>query len=303
MSIISEKNHLGIPMSDLATIDLNIPASELEAMMKEILSNKVHGFSFSAYVEGQSPSAKSQLSAEQIRERLEIIKPYTNWIRSFSCTRGNELSPRIAKELGLKTMVGAWISDDLEMNEKELAGLIEVAKNGDADIVAIGNEVLLREELSVEDLIGYIDKVKAELPGVEVGYVDAYYIFDENPSLVDACDVILANCYPFWECCKVEYAVDYMKQMYAKVVNCAKGKKVIISETGWPNEGSDNNGALPSYENAMKYFINTFTWAKQEDIDIMYFSSFDEEWKVHHEGDCGAYWGLWDKDGNYKFKK
>lgn len=301
MSIINEKNHLGIQMEELTTIDLNLDTKDLEKIMKNILSEKVHGFSFSAYEEGQSPLDESQLNEEQLRNRIKIIEPYTEWIRTFSCTSGNELSPKIAKSMGLKTMVGAWICDDLEKNEEELESLIEIAKNGHADIVAVGNEVLLREEMSVEGLIDYIKRIKEEVPGVEVGYVDAYYIFDENPALVDACDVILANCYPFWECCQLEYAVDYMKQMYEKAVRAGRGKKVIISETGWPNEGSENRGAKPSYENAMKYFINTYQWAKNESVDVMYFSSFDEDWKVHHEGDCGAYWGLWDKKGNYKF--
>ena len=41
--------------------------------------------------------------------------------------------------------------------------------------------------------------------------------------------------------------------------------------------------------------------AKEEGIEIFYFSSFDEDWKVGAEGDVGAYWGLWDKDGKLKY--
>jgi exo-beta-1,3-glucanase (GH17 family) len=90
--------------------------------------------------------------------------------------------------------------------------------------------------------------------------------------------------------------------MYQIAKNAARGKKVIISETGWPNRGSAEKGAVPSYENAIKYFINAYNWAEQEDIEIFYFSSFDETWKIDAEGDVGAYWGLWDKDGNFKYK-
>ena len=46
---------------------------------------------------------------------MKIIKPYTKWIRSFSCTDGNEAIPRIAKEYGIKTLVGAWLGDDDEI--------------------------------------------------------------------------------------------------------------------------------------------------------------------------------------------
>ena len=92
-----------------------------------------------------------------------------------------------------------------------------------------------------------------------------------------------------------------MKEMYNQAVRAANGKKVIISETGWPTMGCNFEGSYPSFENAMKYFINTQQWSKDDDIEIFYFSSFDEDWKVEDEGDVGAYWGLWDKNGNLKY--
>ena len=93
-----------------------------------------------------------------------------------------------------------------------------------------------------------------------------------------------------------------MKEMYRHAVSAAQGKKVIISETGWPNQGTLTRGnAVPSFENAIRYFINAYQWAEDEGIDIFYFSAFDETWKIADEGDVGAYWGLWDKDGRMKF--
>ena len=89
--------------------------------------------------------------------------------------------------------------------------------------------------------------------------------------------------------------------MYYLAVNAAQGKKVIISETGWPNIGTPEEGAVPSYENAIKYLVDTYRWAEADGIEIFYFSSFDEAWKVGAEGDVGAYWGLWDKDGQPKY--
>ena len=272
---------------------------DLRALVRQILEGKIHGLSFSPYVEGQGPGI--QLGEAQIRERLDIIKPYVHWIRSFSCTDGNELIPRIAAENGLKSMVGVWLDDDKEHNEIEFANAIEVAKAGHADILAVGNEVLLRGDLSEDELIDYINRAKQAVPGVDVGYVDAYFEFAVHPRVTEACDVILANCYPFWEKCPAEHALLYMKEMYRLAVQAANGKKVIISETGWPNLGTPEGGAVPSVENAIKYFINTYQWAEEEGIEIFYFSSFDETWKVDAEGDVGAYWGLWDKDGNLKY--
>ncbi|MEQ9310168.1 MAG: glycosyl hydrolase family 17 protein [Balneolaceae bacterium] len=272
---------------------------ELHNIFKEVLENGMHGIGFSPYEEGQEPG--DQISEAQIRRRMEIIKPYTKWVRSFSCTDGNELIPKIAHEYGIKTLVGAWLGTDEEKNEIEIKALIKLAKEGFVDIAAVGNEVMYREDLSEEELIGFIERVKAEIPDVPVGYVDAYYEFENRPLIVDACDVILTNCYPYWEGCHIDYSFVYMKDMFHRAVRAGKGKRVIISEAGWPNKGETFHGAEPSIENAMKYFINAQLWSDNEDIEMFYFSSFDESWKTGAEGDVGAYWGIWDKDENLKY--
>ena len=284
----------------LAGIDISsLSVDDLRALVRKILEAKIHGISFSPYVEGQGPG--TQVSEAQIRERLAFIQPTVKWVRSFSCKEGNEQIPAIAAENGLKNMVGVWLDDDLEQNEIEIANAIEIAKAGHADILAVGNEVLLRGDISEDELLDYIHRVKAAAPNTEVGYVDAYFEFVDHPRVTEACDVLLANCYPFWEGCPADHALLYMKEMYRRVVNVANGKKVIISETGWPNVGTPTKGSVPSFENAIKYFIDTYQWAEQDGIEIFYFSSFDETWKVDAEGDVGAYWGLWDKDGNPKY--
>lgn len=277
----------------------DLSKEELIELFNSALDHGTHGLCFSPYVEGQNPG--DQLSEEQIRRRLEIIQPYTKWVRSFSCTEGNELIPKIARELGMKTLVGAWLSDDPEINRLEIDGLIEAANEGYVDIAAVGNEVMYREELTEEELLAFLREVREAIPtDIPVGYVDAYYEFTDRPAITEACDVILSNCYPFWEGCHQDYSLMYMKSMYQQAMSAANGKKVIITETGWPSEGTALEGAQPSFENFLKYFINTQKWSAEEDIDIFYFSSFDEAWKVGDEGDVGAYWGIWDKDERLK---
>ena len=299
---LNSNSHLGSPLSSLSRIDDQLTAEELYPRMQAILSRKIHGLSLSVYLDGQDPVRKSQISDEQIKTRLEIIKPYTQWIRVFSCTSGHENIPRIAREMGFKTLVGAWLDNDRDANEIEIENLCRLASEGYADIAAVGNEVLLREDLSEAELISYIKRVKDCLPGIPVGYVDAYYLFREHPNVAAVCDLIMANCYPFWEFCNLEQSVDYMKQMYKIAQEAGHGKPVIISETGWPSQGSSQGDAVPSLENSARYFVHTYEWANAENINIFYFSSFDESWKVGPEGDCGAYWGLWDKDGHYKYE-
>jgi exo-beta-1,3-glucanase (GH17 family) len=272
---------------------------ELVVLFHEVMKHKMHGLCFSPYLDGQEPG--SQLSEEQIRRRIVIIKQHTKWVRSFSCTDGNEMIPRIAKEYGLKTLVGAWLGTDNSINKKEIENLIQLAKDGYVDVAAVGNEVMYRGDLTEEELLEYIHHVKKEIPEVPVGYVDAYYQFEDRPKITEACDVILANCYPFWEGCSIDYSLLYMKDMYRRALKAANGKKVIITETGWPNIGGKFHGAQPSFNNALVYFIDTQKWSREEDIDIFYFSSFDEAWKVSNEGAVGAYWGLWNMQEELKY--
>ena len=302
MSGIQKKNNLvaNNKYTGHAGVDFSKTSeAELKRLWITSLQNGMHGLCFSMYEDGQQPG--DIITIEQVQRRIKIIKPHTKWVRSFSCVEGNEHIPRVAKKNGLKTLVGAWLSDDLEMNEAEIEGLIALANEGCVDIAAVGNEVLYRKDLSIDQLLGYIRRIKAALPDIEVGYVDAYYEFTQHPELTEACDVILANCYPYWEGCHVDGALNHMQQMFGQATDAANGKKVIITETGWPSQGSTEKGAVSTAENAMKYFINTQDWSAKQNIDIFYFSSFDESWKVGAEGDVGAYWGLWDKNEALKF--
>jgi glucan 1,3-beta-glucosidase len=160
---------------------------------------------------------------------------------------------------------------------------------------------MYRKDLTEDELLAFMYQVKEAIPNIPMGYVDAYYEFSHRPRITKACDVVLANCYPYWEGCSLEYSLVYMRDMYNQAKSAANGKKVIITETGWPSLGEGLQGAMPSHENALKYFINAQVWSNDDDIEMFYFSSFDESWKVGAEGDVGAYWGLWDKDEKLKF--
>lgn len=281
-------------------IDLNNKTPEqVDELFRNVLEDGMHGLCFSAYEEGQKPG--TILTEVQIRRRMAIIAPHTQWVRSFSCIEGNELIPMIAREFGLKTLVGAWLGDDKSLIEDEISGLIKLAKDGYVDIASVGNEVMYRKDLTEEELLEYIARVKEALPDIPVGYVDAYYEFSARPRITDACDVILANCYPYWEGSHIDYSLLHARQMYYQALHAGNGKKVIITETGWPSQGTGLDDAQPSKENALRYFLNMQKWSAEENIDMFYFTSFDESWKTGAEGDVGAYWGLWDLNEKLKY--
>ena len=283
-------------IADPITSQSNEP---LRDIFLRLLNERLYGLCFSLYEEGQKPG--DIISEAQIRRKIEFLKPYTQWIRTFSTTEGNELIPKIAKEYGMNTLVGAWLGRDSDKNAVEIQNLIELANEGFVDIAAVGNEVLYRKDLTQSELLQHIGDVKKQIPSIPVGYVDAYYEFVERPEIAYACDVILCNCYPYWEGTSFEQSFNHMRWMHGMATHAAEGKPVLITETGWPSKGEAFADAIPSPEHAMKYFINTQLWARENNIGVFYFSSFDESWKVSAEGEVGAYWGIWDSKGNLKY--
>jgi GPH family glycoside/pentoside/hexuronide:cation symporter len=269
--------------------------SAVQAQYAEQMQRGMYGLCFSAYTSGQR--AGDLLTEAQVRRRLELIAPHTRWVRSFACTEGHEWIARVARERGLKTMVGAWIGADRARNEREIAALIALAQQGLVDTAVVGNEVLLRDELSETELLAYVARVKAAAPeGVSVGCVDAYFQFLERPALTAACDVVLANCYPFWEGAHIDVAAQYLRRMHGLLKAASGDKPVAITETGWPWSGQSVAAAEPSAHHARRYFLDVQQWGRREGVKLFYFSSFDEPWKQGQEGAVGAQWGLWDTD-------
>jgi exo-beta-1,3-glucanase (GH17 family) len=120
----------------------------------------VHGLCFAPYEDGQD--FNSEISIEQIRERLGFInrKPHTEWIRTYAATKGLELIPGVAKELGMKVAMGTWVRDN---KEDEIENLITAACAGLVDIAIIGNEELYAGVVDANELLDFIDEVRFRL--------------------------------------------------------------------------------------------------------------------------------------------
>ncbi|HSB68745.1 MAG TPA: glycosyl hydrolase family 17 protein [Candidatus Methylomirabilis sp.] len=261
---------------------------------------RLHGLNFGPYVEGQDPDVGSQIGEGQLRARMRVIRSYTRWIRTFGSGNGLERAGQIAHDMGLNTAIGAWLGRDALANEREIANLIAAGKAGWVDLAIVGSEVLRRNDLSADQLIAYIARVKKELPEIQVTTAEIYPIYLEHQSLRAAVDVLFVNYYPYWEEVSVSQALAALHDRHQQVLALAGDKAVIVSESGWPSCGSPRGEAIPSPENASLYFLNFASWAQATQVEYHYFEAFDESWKVRQEGPQGACWGLWDKDGTLK---
>jgi exo-beta-1,3-glucanase (GH17 family) len=267
----------------------------------QTINYRTYGQNFSPYVDGQDPNFGSQITEQQLRDRMQIVAPYTQWIRTFGTTDGLEKAGLVARSLGLKVAIGAWLGPDTAANERQIANLISIAQAGQCDLAIVGSEVLLRGDLSEAQLIDYVKRVRQAIPaGIPVTTADVYGQLLAHPNVIAIVDVVMANFYPYWEGTRIDLAMGALHARYGDVKAAAGGKPVLVSESGWPSGGNQQGAAVPSPENASFFFLNFVSWARANNVQYFYFESLDESWKARYEGPQGAHWGIWDKDGNLK---
>ncbi len=264
------------------------------------VENPLHGLNFSPFTELNQDPNWTVITEEQIKEKLNIVSPYTHWLRTFGCTRNLDKVARLGRECGKKVAIGAWLSRDLQANETEIESLCQLLRKGLVDLAVVGSETLLRGDLTEEQLVSYIQRVKACANGIPVTTGEIYQNYIRHPALVEICDVIFVNIYPYWEGINVAYAMYYVDLKIEELKNVVGDKEIIISETGWPSDGNTIDEAVPNLENARYYLINFVSWAESKNIKYFYFEAFDEPWKANYEGPQGAHWGIFDRFGNIK---
>lgn len=278
----------------------------------------IHGFGLNPYRADDGPG--SDIEEAQVREMLETIAPYTQWIRSYSSTHGLQKMATVANELGLNVAMGLWIRH-AESREEEINNMVDKAKKGYVDIVVVGNEELREYE---EENIEAIDPCLLETILVEVhSRLDAnglsdipvtvaepwYTLFRRNPDssfkyqeVLDELDVFMVNIYPYHRGVDIDDSVADLNEIYWNVIADANeagpNKIVMIAETGWPSAGETKIAAKPSPKNAARYFYDVQCWAARNDVNVFYFSAYDEEWKAPPEYE--AHWGVWEQDGTIK---
>lgn len=262
------------------------------------IDNPISGISLGPYLY-DDPNMGATVSEADLRTLIERIEPYTYWIRTYGTENGLENAGAIAHELGLNIAVGAWLSSDLAANESQMNSLIEMAQNGDVDLAIIGNETLLRGDLTERELMIYINWFKEAVPYVPVTTSDVWSELKQYPDLIEAMDVVAVNVYPYWDNVSIDKAATTIENWYFDALNTVNSispdKEIIIAETGWPSCGENGDDA-----NEAAYFNSFTSFAQTLDIQFFWFEAYDEQWKVEDEGDAGACWGLWDGEGNMK---
>ena len=257
----------------------------------------MHGLAYSPYRNCQSPDTPDQPTLENVRQDLQIVRNMANGIRTYSSTGINAAIPAIARQMGLRVSAGAWLGKDKNTNEREIQGIIDIAQKVDVESVIVGNEVLLRGDLTEDELLEYIDRVK-KVVNVPVTTAEIGGILLTHPRVMAAVDYEMVHLYPFWDGTSINGSAQSVIDQYHLIQGKSNGKRVVIGETGWPSAGPANGAAIPSPENQNQFAQEFMTLALSDNVDFFYFDAFDEMWKT--EGGIGPYWGLLYADRTFK---
>jgi glucan 1,3-beta-glucosidase len=260
---------------------------------------KLSCVSYAPFRGNQDPLVETtHVDAAQIDEDLTLLSRYTDCIRTYSIENGLDQVPAIAERHGLKVMQGLWLSNKAERNRRQVETVVALAKTFPNTIsaVIVGNEVLLRGDLSVGDLEGLIRTVKSQVT-MPVTYADVWEFWLRYRELQAAVDFVTIHILPYWEDFPLPASIAaahvdaIRKQVAAEIPN----KEIFIGEVGWPSAGRMREAALPSPSNQARVIGETMTLAQRENFRVNVIEAFNQPWKRWLEGATGGYWGIFER--------
>ncbi len=265
-------------------------------------NDSMMGVSFNPMRIHHDPEKGLYPTAAEINEDLSLLKGKVHSVRTYSVMNGLEQVPDLAAQYNLNVAIGAWISSDPVASQQEVDTLIGISRNKHNNIVRtiVGNESIMRKEVTVDQLIGYLRQVRQHT-WRPVSTSETWDVWLANPKLADEVDFIAAHILPYWEGIPAEQAVDYVFDRYQDLRTAFPNKPIIITEVGWPSDGQPIHKAEASTENQAKFLRDFLNRAKQEHLTYYVIEAFDQPWKQSMEGSSGAYWGLFTANRKEKF--
>ncbi len=264
-------------------------------------SGKITGLSFSPMRRDDNPLQGRMPTPAEIDSDLKFLSGKVIAIRTYGMHDGLELVPELAEKHGLNVTAGAWIGPEAASNEHELNNLIHMGRNHRNVVrLMVGNEVLLRDDIPVEQLISYIHEVQKQV-GRRVGTAEPWHIWLKYPELTKAVDFIGIHALPYWEGIPVDQAVDHVFKTYDELRRAYPDKPIIFTEVGWPSAGPAIGRAIPSLVNQAKFLRTFLNEVELRDIVYYIMEAFDQPWKTNIEGPAGPYWGIYNVNREPKF--
>ncbi len=263
---------------------------------------RIQGFSFSPVHQGQDPTRNRYPTVEEIKQDLLLLADKTYAVRTYSVGGTFAEIPRLAGEMGLNVALGGWISGNAELDDAEMRRLIVLARRNYRNVVRVmvGNEAILRKDVSVEQAIAHLDFVRSRV-WAPVSLAEPWHVWLAHPELADHVDYIAAHILPYWEGSSLEDAVGFTVERYQQLQERFPDKPIVIAEVGWPSNGRPLGQARASQANQASFLRRFLQHAEQEGYVYYVMEAFDQPWKLGIEGGVGTYWGVYDINRQAKF--
>ncbi len=264
--------------------------------------SRIQGFSFAPMRSYDDPTTGNYPSILDIDADLALLQGDVHAVRTYEVRDTLAEVPRLAAAHGLNVTLGAWLGSDRAANDREIERLLGVLGQGHRNVVRVmvGNEVLLRGDVKVSELIEQLERVRAKTQ-VPVSTAEPPYVWIRYPDLASHVDFITIHLLPYWDGVPVDEAVDFALRRYQEVQDAFPGKPVIIGEVGWPSNGRRNGGAEASLTNQSRFLRRFLARAEEEHLIYYVMEAFDQPWKAKVEGPIGTYWGVYNAEREPKF--
>jgi exo-beta-1,3-glucanase (GH17 family)/cellulose synthase/poly-beta-1,6-N-acetylglucosamine synthase-like glycosyltransferase len=266
-------------------------------------TDRISGFSVQPFRADQDAVKDEWPTEAQIDEDLALLGKRAINIRTYT-TRGTLAAvPRLALKHKLQVISGAYLYPTMpERTEEEILGVIKAAnENKNVIRVIVGNESVLRKDYSLAEIIPILERVR-QATRKPVSTAEPWHVWRDNPELANHVDYLAVHMLPYWEGVPVASAVDYIVDKMQLLEKLFPGKRIVITEVGWPSDGRTREGAEASTANQALFLRRFIHRAKQESYTYYIMEAFDQPWKERTaEGGAGAYWGVYDANRQPKF--
>lgn len=262
----------------------------------------IDGFSFNPMRVHETPNLNNFPTLEEIDRDLALLEDSVFSIRTYTVLGTQGEIPRLASQHNLNVAVGAWIGQDEKSNEQELEKLCTVYRDSIKNIVrvVIGNESLLRKDVSLNTLINYLDRMQKVI-NAPISTAEPWHIWLDNPELAKHVDYLAVHILPYWEGIDVRSALAFTRERMAKLKAAFPDKPIVISEIGWPSRGPTRGQAKASLANQALFLRQFLDMAEKEEYTYYIMEAFDQVWKRQLEGEVGTAWGVYNADRVAKF--